>query len=119
VLVRLGSVGTQHVAKALACAGASLRSLDLSSNRLGDAGAAQLATALASLRRLRSLGLRDNWIADAGAERLAGALDGLADLVFLDVEGNRIGADGRRVLMGSLDEGVARAHGEGGFGFVY
>ncbi len=105
--------------KALACAHPPLRSLDLSSNCLGDTGAAHLAAALPSLRRLRLLSLRDNWIADTGAAHLAVGLDGLADLVFLDVEGNRICAAGRRALVGSLDERVARAHGEGGFGFVY
>jgi Ran GTPase-activating protein (RanGAP) involved in mRNA processing and transport len=118
-LFRLRSTGIQHIVKALALAGAPLRSLDLDANHLGDAGVAHLAAALPSLRRLRQLSLRDNWISDTGAGCLARGLDSLLDLIFLDVEGNRICAAGRSALVVSLDKRMARAHGECGFGFVY
>jgi hypothetical protein len=70
-----------------------LVSLDLSGNRIGDAGASALADALRSHTTLQSLNVSRNRIGDAGCVAIGDALAAAADshLVHLDVSGNNRG----------------------------
>ncbi|XP_069061864.1 NACHT, LRR and PYD domains-containing protein 3-like isoform X1 [Pleurodeles waltl] len=67
----------------------SLESLDLSKNRLGDAGALQLAEGLRSPEcKLRKLGLRDNNLTESGTQVFCSTLSTNLSLRRLDLCGN-------------------------------
>ena len=76
----LGDIGAEALAAVLSVC-ASIRTLDLSWNRIGRKGAQALASSLAAgasspTSGLRSLCLRGNRIGDVGAMRIADALGG-------------------------------------------
>lgn len=77
------------------CAGGrALEVLDLSGNRLGDGGAAELGRALAGAPRVQQLALGNNAIGDAGLDALLDALcaGGAPALAVLDLRWNRLHA---------------------------
>jgi hypothetical protein len=80
---------------------AGAQELDLEMVR--DAGAAALATVLATNTTLRKLKLYGNRIGPIGARSLAAALHNNATLTSLDLGGNNIGAEGARSLAATLD----------------
>jgi GTPase SAR1 family protein len=82
----IGEAGAKELATLTA-----LTSLDLRDNTIGDAGAKELAT----LTALTSLDLRNNTIGEAGAKELAT----LTALTSLDLGGNTIGEAGLRKLL--------------------
>ncbi|MCP5092874.1 MAG: hypothetical protein GY949_18325, partial [Gammaproteobacteria bacterium] len=82
---RLGDAGAQHLA-----ALTNLTSLDLRGNKLGDAGAQHLA----ALTNLTSLDLRNNKLGDAGAQHLAA----LINLTRLNLNDNDLGDAGAQHL---------------------
>jgi hypothetical protein len=77
---------------------ATLTSLDLVSNRIGEAGATQLAECLRVNATLTSLQLASNRIGAAGATQLAECLRVNATLTSLNLGGNGIGATGATQL---------------------
>ena len=82
---------------------ANLDFLDLSFNRITDAGAIALATE--GLGSVVHLALGGNTIGDAGAVALAGALatgGTVAGLTFLDLHGNAVGDAGAIAIAGAL-----------------
>src|SRR3989338_6644607 len=70
---QLGDEGAGRLAEALAF-NSTLTNLNLKSNNVGDKGASRLAEALATNSSLTSLNLMNNWVGDEGAGRLAEAL---------------------------------------------
>jgi hypothetical protein len=72
--------------------------LDLWGNAIGDAGAADLGTALAAGGRLTTLVLCRNYIHDTGAEALGAGAGGSHTLTTLDLEGNDICSRGLAAL---------------------
>jgi hypothetical protein len=88
----IGDEGARSLAAALDN-NASLTSLSLWYNNIGDEGARALAAALDNNAALTSLFLYNNNIGDEGARALAAALDNNATLTSLDLAGNNIGAD--------------------------
>jgi Ran GTPase-activating protein (RanGAP) involved in mRNA processing and transport len=86
-----------------------LRSLDLSNNQLGAAGAECLAGVLGQCTALAHLDLSGN-IIRAGAESLAGVLGQCAALAHLNLSYNGIEAAGAERLAGALAQCPALAH---------
>lgn len=83
-----------HAVRALLLKAPNMRRLDLSFNRLGDAGVTVLAETVAALRHLESFGLAANALDDATVGALALALRRAASpLQELELEGNSA-ADG-------------------------
>ena len=82
----------------------NLRVLDLTENRLGDAGAAALADS-PHLRGLIHLDLAQNTLEDAGAEALA-ASPHLGGLIYLNLFGNVISAPAQKRLRERFGERV-------------
>lgn len=81
---------------------ASLRHLDLSNNRLHDAGAQQLCVAAAANSQLHSLVLNANHIGDQGAIACSALLQQHANLHYLGLAKNAIFATGCKALGASL-----------------
>ncbi|MBA2651509.1 MAG: hypothetical protein H0U73_04485 [Tatlockia sp.] len=75
---------------------ASLSSLNLGYNYIGDAGAKDISEALKTNTSLSRLDLRSNQIRDAGVKDLSEALKTNTSLSSLDLAGNKIGADGAK-----------------------
>ena len=100
--------GVEALAEGLRTNGA-LKTLDLSSNSIGDAGAQALAEALKTNEALTQLFLRSNSIGDAGAQALAEALKTNEALTMLDVDFNSIGDAGAQ----ALDEAQRAARADG------
>ena len=78
-----------------------LQTLRFDANAIGDKGAGQLASGLATNRSLRSLHLCRNEVGDEGAGQMAPALAQNATLESLSLEWNQIRADGCRALLGA------------------
>ncbi|CAK0906553.1 unnamed protein product, partial [Prorocentrum cordatum] len=104
-----GDEQVRQVAAVLASGAAPrLQRLYLSSNRVGDEGAAALAEALrapGALPRLQRLYLFDNRVGDEGAAALAEALrapGALPSLQALGLDGNRVGDEGAAALAEAL-----------------
>jgi uncharacterized protein (TIGR02996 family) len=102
-LTFLGLAGARIEAAGAAALAASssltrLERLDLSSNRVGDAGAAALAQA--RMPELRELRLGCNVVGDGGAEALATATERAA-LMRLDLSQNKLGPAGARAFAAS------------------
>jgi len=98
---RIGKAGAAALAGAMASV-PRLQTLDVARNGIGAAGAAALAGALAGVPGLQTLKVRNNGIGDAGAAALAGALAGVPGLQTLYVGGNGIGDAGAAALAGAL-----------------
>jgi hypothetical protein len=91
------------VALAGALAGVpELKTLEVRSNNIGEAGAAALAGGLAGVPGLQRLDVGGNGIGEAGAAALAGGLVGVPRLQTLSVSGNDIGEAGAAALAGAL-----------------
>eukprot|EP00434_Breviolum_minutum_P011293 symbB.v1.2.009965.t1/scaffold623.1/size335370/8 len=100
----LGDVGVELLFRAMVDAGSSIEHLAVSSNDIGDEGAAIIGASLGSLPRLTSLELCDNFIQERGsiaiAEAIAGATPPEEDgdeavasvplpILSVDLKGNR------------------------------
>jgi hypothetical protein len=96
-LNRIGDAGAQALGEALRVNG-SLTTLDLSYNRIGDAGARALGESLRVNGCLTALDLTSNRIGDAGAQAQGDALRVNGFLTTLDMSYNRIGAAGAQAL---------------------
>ena len=97
----IGDSGAASLSQALAI-NSSLTSLDLSSNGIGDSGAASLSQALAINSSLTSLDLSSNGIGDSGAASLSQALAINSSLTSLDLSSNGIGDSGAASLSQAL-----------------
>jgi len=73
----LGDVGVELLFRALVDSGSSIEHLAVSSNNVGDEGAAIIAASLGSLPRLTSLEICDNFIQERGSIALAEAIAGV------------------------------------------
>ena len=93
----IGDSGAASLSQALAI-NSSLTSLDLSSNGIGDSGAASLSQALAINSFLTSVDLSSNAIRDSGAASLSQALVSNSSLTSLDLSSNGIGDSGAASL---------------------
>jgi len=95
--------GVPALATAL-CAIKTLHTINLAGNQLRDSGAAAVARAVQSgAARLRSLDLSSNSIGDLGATSLKGLLEGHHTLQKLNLNRNTIGNDGAwQLMMGIL-----------------
>ena len=82
---------------------ATLTTLDLLSNDVGDEGAGRLAAALATNSILITLDLSSNQVGDEGAARLAEALAINSSLTTLDLWNNEVGDE----AVGRLAEALA------------
>ena len=98
----VGDEGAGRLAAALAT-NSILITLDLSSNQVGDEGAARLAEALAINSTLTTLDLYKNQVGDEGAGRLAVALATNSSLTTLDLWNNEVGDE----AVGRLAEALA------------
>jgi Ran GTPase-activating protein 1 len=98
--LRLHHDGASRICDALACVPENLRRVNVSDNNFGAAGAASLAAALRSMRRIEELVLRDTALCDGGVAAVCGALvEGAGRrLQVLDLSGNEMTADGARAL---------------------
>jgi len=100
---RLGDAGAVALAGALEPT-ARLETLDLRVNSVGDEGAESLALVLARNAALTALHLRDNCIGDAGAERIAEALQDNTHLTTLDLSYNhRLSRKGAQRMIAALE----------------
>ena len=93
----IGDSGAASLSQALAI-NSFLTSLDLSSNGIGDSGAASLSQALAINSFLTSVDLSSNAIRDSGAASLSQALVSNSSLTSLDLSSNGIGDSGAASL---------------------
>jgi hypothetical protein len=84
----------------------TLTSLDLSSNKIGDKGAAALAEALPSMTGLTELNLNSNKIGDEGATALAQVLPYLKKLKRINLSNNMIHYEGVNELNNIINEGL-------------
>ncbi|KAI3655549.1 hypothetical protein MP638_004021, partial [Amoeboaphelidium occidentale] len=98
----IGDAGAKNLAEALE-KNTALKSLDLSSNSIGPAGAKNLADALKENTGLQSLDLGYNSIRDAGAMELAKALKNNTALQSLDLSGISMGPAGAKYLAEELE----------------
>ncbi|CAJ1358182.1 unnamed protein product [Effrenium voratum] len=111
----LGDLAISSVSRLLAHAkhpATGLRELNLSANKFGDRGVAELADALPLLDSLEKLLLDRNNIGPAGAQVLAARLprSNVRELVMgTHLGGNAIGPAGVQALAGALSDGLARA----------
>lgn len=94
-----GPAGVAALAAALRLATPRLTSLDLCTNKAGDAGAEAVAEALPHWPRLATLDLGVNGIGDAGAARVADALCRATALTRLSMSDNPLGTAGAGRLL--------------------
>jgi hypothetical protein len=94
-----GSAGGHHLADGLSSQNSIVEKLDLSGNKLSDAGVGIFALLLLANQNIKSLVLRNNNIGDAGALELAVALRQNNTLDILDLLSNDIGSDGATALV--------------------
>ena len=97
----IGDSGAASLSQALAI-NSFLTSVDLSSNAIGDSGAASLSQALVSNSSLTSLDLSSNGIGDSGAASLSQVLAINSSLTSLDLSWNWIGVSGASSLSQAL-----------------
>ena len=97
----IGDSGAASLSQALAI-NSSLTSLDLSSNGIGDSGAASLSQALAINSSLTSLDLSSNGIGESGAASLSQVLAINSFLTSVDLNSNGIGDSGAASLSQAL-----------------
>jgi hypothetical protein len=99
---RIGKAGCADLAKALKGKNA-LREVNLSSNRIGEAGCADLAKALKGKNALRDVNLSSNNIGEAGCADLAVTLRGKNALRDVKLGGNNVRDSGCAALAGALE----------------
>lgn len=102
----LGDNGTFLIADILQ--GARLRTVNLQSNKLGDAGAARLAEVLTPMVGLQVLCLSDNCIGDPGATSLSSLVEYHPNLNLLSLERNLVGDCGTSRLLTALGHNLQR-----------
>jgi Ran GTPase-activating protein (RanGAP) involved in mRNA processing and transport len=95
---KISDAGAQALAQALSQSNTSLTSLDLGWNQIGDAG----TRALSQSASLKTLKLSNNKIGDAGAQGLAYALSQNVPLTTPQLWRNKIGDAGAQVLEQAL-----------------
>jgi len=83
----------------------SLKSLNLSKNKIGGPGAEELAKGIAQNVSLVDLNLEDNKIDDAGVSTLAANIAAKPALTSINFNGNNIGASGAKALAEHLSTG--------------
>ena len=86
----------------LVAVNASLKSLALDYNKIGDAGAAAIANAIAVNAVMETLYLGSNKIGDLGATAIAGALQVNAVMQTLALDDNKIGDQGAAAIAEAL-----------------
>jgi len=100
----LGRAGAEVLAEAIAANGV-LIALDLTQNAIGSDGAAAIAKALAANRVLTSLSLACNKIGVDGASAIAAAVEANGTLTTLNLDVNKIGPKGAAALVKALEAG--------------
>ncbi len=85
---------------------AQLKTLHLSSNQIGDAGAVTLADGVRARRTLTTLHLIDNQIGDAGAVAIADSVRANNTFTTLNLDGNQIGDAGAVALANGVRTSV-------------
>jgi hypothetical protein len=76
----------------------SLKTLNLSKNKIGDAGAEELSKGIAQNSSLSELNLEDNQIGDHGVNTLAANIAAKPTLTSVNLNGNKIGASGAKAI---------------------
>ena len=94
---RIQDAGARALADCLRTNNA-LTHLDISANRIPDAGARELADCLRTNKTLKHLDISDNYIQAAGARALADCLRANDALKHLDISDNRIQAEGAQAF---------------------
>ena len=100
----LGRAGAEILAEVIA-ANCVLIALDLTQNAIGSDGAAAIAKALAANRVLTSLSLACNKIGVDGASAIAAAVEANGTLTNLNLDVNKIGPKGAAALVKALEVG--------------
>eukprot|EP00808_Paulinella_micropora_P007601 g17915.t1 len=98
----LGQVGASAVAKGLQV-NTAVQTLDISYNMLGDKGAAFIAEAIKVNKTLQTLNIDWNSIGAQGAEHIAEALKVNKTLQALGLRSNNIGDDGAKAIGKALE----------------
>ena len=101
--MRLGDIGAEIMANALASTSSSLRKLILFKCGVGALGSRALADALETNTCLKTLGLAFSEIGDAGATALGHALASNSSLVEIYLDSCGIGSTGSRALADALE----------------
>lgn len=99
---RITDRGVLNLCTELQRADASLRSLTLSCNDLGSAGAQHLAAMLGTNTTLQKLDIHYCSLGDIGISRISPSLVVNASLKTLNVSDNDIGSEGAKALFGAL-----------------
>lgn len=87
----VGAAGAKALAGLIASSRSKLRLLDLSVNRIGDAGARRIAEALRASTTIRRLNLASNGIGEEGGAALAHAVATQTSLRILNLSRNSLG----------------------------
>lgn len=98
---KLAGAGAKMLASSLGKRSCGLQYLSLSSNNVDDAGVASLAASLLSNGALTRLDLSKNHIGDDGAVSLAQALS-RAELLHISIGSNRFTSTGATALLGAI-----------------
>jgi len=85
----------------------ALRSLDMSRNKIGDEGVAEIMNALTECPQLDRVLFHTNAVGDAGAKHIADALPRLTNLAMLDLSFNLIGNAGALAFIDRFGENHA------------
>eukprot|EP01050_Picozoa_sp_SAG11_P016942 SAG11_NODE_2375_length_3441_cov_1.699282_1_plen_920_part_00 len=104
---RIGAEGAANLGRALRHA--TITTLLLANNELGEEGAASIAHALGANACITSINLRGNLISDYGLVALAGSLAKNRGLTCIDAAENDIGKKGAKALCAALGAGFLRA----------
>ena len=97
---RIADAGAAAIANAIA-ANDSITILNLGASRIGDAGAAAIANAITANSSITELSLGSN-IGDVGAAALASSLAATASITILNLGGNEIGDAGAIAIANAL-----------------
>lgn len=92
----IGNAAVKHIGEVLEKLNA--KTLNLSNNKIGDEGAADLARGIAQNLTLTEVNLENNEVSDAGAAALAATLQQKPAIIALNLSGNRISQGGVRAL---------------------
>lgn len=97
---RIGDAGASAIGLVLLQKDLELTFLDLGDNEIRSAGAEAIGDALAVSRTLTSLSLRLNRLGDAGGETILGGVRENVTLLDLDISSNELGIDSARAIAG-------------------
>uniref|UniRef100_A0A7S4K9R2 Uncharacterized protein n=1 Tax=Paramoeba aestuarina TaxID=180227 RepID=A0A7S4K9R2_9EUKA len=103
----LGDEGAASVAAALSKAQAPVPSLDLNHNKIGDKGAAAIAELISNSTHITSVNLVGNEIGDEGAAKLADAIAAQPAIESVDLSNNQLGVKGVVLFRKALEQNAS------------